>query len=118
MNARTLGIGLAAGLAVFVVVGALVTELAAPAIEFSLFVGLPVGGVAGLTAFALVSLGLADDAPRGRRRAAVGAGAFGVVFLLVFVVEAIALSTPPSIALPVAAIVGVGVGVVTFLRAA
>ena len=106
MERRDVGLALAAGLAVFLVVGALVTELALPFIAFSLFVGIPVGFVAGLTATAFVLLGLADELPARRRRAAIAVGSFGVVFLLVFVVEAVILSTRNSVALPVAAIVG------------
>lgn len=117
MDFRDIGIGAAAGLAVFVVVGALVTELALPYIEFSLFVGIPVGLVAGLTAFAFVTLGLADDVAPRHRRAALAVGTFGGVFLLVFVVEAVVLGTRNSVALPVAAVVGVGAGAFAFVRA-
>jgi hypothetical protein len=107
MDARNVGIALAAGLATFLVVGALVTELALPFIAFSLFVGVPVGFVAGLTVTVFVLVGLADDLATRRRRGAIAVGSFGVVFLLVFVVEAVILSTRNSVALPVAAIVGV-----------
>jgi hypothetical protein len=116
MDGRDVGLALAAGLAVLLVVGALVTELALPYVEFSLFVGIPVGAVAGLTATAFVLLGLADDLPTRRRRAAVAVGSFGVVFLLVFVVEAVVLSTRNSVALPVAVIVGVFGGILAFMR--
>jgi hypothetical protein len=107
MELRHVGLALAAGLATFLVVGVVVTELALPFIAFSLFVGIPVGLVAGLTVTVFVLLGLADELPTRRRRAAIAVGSFGVVFLLVFVVEAVILSTRNSVALPVAAIVGV-----------
>ena len=116
MEGRDVGLALAAGLAVFLVVGALVTELALPYIEFSLFVGIPVGAIAGLTATVFVLLGLSDDLPTRRRRAAIAVGAFGVGFLLVFVVEAVVLSTRTSVALPVAVIVGVFVGILAFIQ--
>jgi hypothetical protein len=116
MEGRDVGLALAAGLAVFLVVGALVTELALPYIAFSLFVGIPVGAVAGLTATAFVLLGLADELPTRRRRGAIAVGAFGVVFLLVFVVEAVILSTQNSVALPVAVVVGVFGAILAFLQ--
>jgi hypothetical protein len=116
MALRDVGLALAAGLATALVVGVLVTELALPFVAFSLFVGVPVGFVAGLTAIAFVLLGLADELPTRRRRGAVAVGVFGVVFLLVFVVEAVILSTRTSVALPVATIVGVLVAVLAFLR--
>lgn len=55
MQVRTLALALAAGLAAFLAVGAAVTELALRWIEFSLFVGLPVGafGTAFLLALAV-----------------------------------------------------------------
>lgn len=118
MEGRTLAGALAAGLATFVVVGVLVTELALSAVEFSLFVGIPVGAVAGLAAFALVSLGLAADASPTERRAATAAAAFGVVFLLVVVVEAVVRSTRPAIALFVATVVGLGFAALAFVRTA
>lgn len=46
MHARTVAMALAAGVAVFLTVGASVTEFALGWIEFSLFVGFPVGLVA------------------------------------------------------------------------
>jgi ABC-type antimicrobial peptide transport system permease subunit len=117
MDGRTLGYALAAGLATFLVVGVLVTELALSAIEFSLFVGLPVGAVAGLTVAAFVALGLADDATPGRRRAAFTLGVFGLVFLLVLAVELAILSRRLSISLPVAVLVAVGFALYAFVRA-
>jgi uncharacterized membrane protein YGL010W len=117
MQVRDLAIGAAAGLATFLVVTVLVTELAAPAIAFSVLVGLPVGVVAGLTVLVFVALALADETRPRRRHLAVGVGTFGVVFLLVFVVEGIVLGRRPSIALPVATVVGLGFGVLAYVRA-
>jgi hypothetical protein len=62
MTRKSLGYALAAGLAVFLTVGVAVTELAGTWVEFSLFVGLPAGIVAGAAAAAAVTVGLSDGA--------------------------------------------------------
>jgi len=116
MDARTLALALAAGLATFLVVGAAVTEFALRWIEFSLFVGLPVGLVAGVTAAATVVLGSGDEASARSRRVAVAVGAFGVAFLLVFAVAVGAFSLPNSRALTLATFVALltGAGTTAF----
>jgi len=116
MELRDLATAGAAGVATFLVVGVVVNELALPFVAFSVLVGLPVGAVAGLTVTVAVALWLADDVGPRRRRVAVGAGIFGVVFLLVFAVEAVLLGTRLSVALPVATLVGLGAGVFAAVR--
>lgn len=64
MRSRSIGAALVAGIATFLVVGVAVTELAFAWIEFSLFVGVPVGLVAG--PFVAVEDGR-SRARRGRR---------------------------------------------------
>ncbi|MFB6139888.1 MAG: hypothetical protein ABEJ26_05585 [Halosimplex sp.] len=113
METRTFALALAAGLAVFVVVGAAVTEFALRWIEFSLFVGLPVGVVAGVTAAALVVLGSAGGAPVRQRRVAAALGAFGVAFLLAFAVAVGGFSIPNSRALTLATLVALLAGAAT-----
>ncbi|WP_436909379.1 hypothetical protein [Halosimplex marinum] len=107
MHARTLAVALAAGLATFLAVGAAVTEFALRWIGFSLFVGLPVGFVAGVTAAALVLVGSGDRVPTRSRRVAVAVGAYGVTFLLTLAVTVGAFSLPNSRALTLAAFVAV-----------
>lgn len=110
MNLRSLALAVVAGLASFLVVGLAVTVVAERWIEFSLFVGLPAGLVAGAVAAAAVYLGLADDGPAERRRVATSVGLFGVGFLATLVVLALA-----GQGLVVATVVGVAVGLVAAL---
>ncbi|WP_123538827.1 hypothetical protein [Halosimplex salinum] len=114
MKLRTFGLALAAGVAVFLVVGVAVTEAALQWIEFSLFVGLPVGLVAGVTAAALVLLGVGDEVSLQRRRAAVALGVFGVVFLAVLVVVAGVFSVGTLHSLSLATAVGLLAGIGSF----
>ncbi|WP_436928040.1 hypothetical protein [Halosimplex amylolyticum] len=114
MRIRTLALALAAGLAAFLAVGVAVTEVALRWIEFSLFVGLPVGLLAGLTAVALVVVGLGTEASHLLRRIAVMFATFGVFFLLVLVVTVGAFSVRNSHALVLAGAVGVISGVGAF----
>lgn len=65
MQPRTVGYGLAAGVAAFLVVGVVGTELGTAAgVEFSLFVGIPRGLAAGVVAAAVVGVGGAAVASR------------------------------------------------------
>jgi hypothetical protein len=105
MHARTLALALAAGLAAFLAVGAAVTDLALRWIEFSLFVGLPVGAVAGATAAALVVVGSGEEASARQRAVGIAVGAFGIVFLLVLGVAVGVFSVPNSRALTLATLV-------------
>lgn len=108
VSPRTAILALGAGVAAFVVVGVLVTELATPAIEFSLFVGLPVGLVAAVATTAVVYARLGDPAPA-RRRPALALASFGAAFLLALVVATVVVGLRNSVALSIAAAVGLGV---------
>lgn len=110
MNLRSLAFAVVAGLASFLVVGLAVTAVAERWIEFSLFVGLPAGLVAGAVAAAAVYLGAADDGPAERRRVATSFGLFGIGFLATLVVLALA-----GQGLVVSTVVGVAVGLVAAL---
>jgi len=107
MHVRTLALAAAAGLATFLAVGTAVTEVALRWIEFSLFVGLPVGAVAGAAAAALVVLGSGDEAAGRQRRVAAAVGAFGVAFLLALAVAVGLFSVPNARALTLATVVGI-----------
>jgi len=113
MDARTLALALGAGLAAFLAVGAAVTEFALRWVEFSLFVGLPVGLVAGVTAAAAVLLGRGETASARARRVAAAVGGFGVAFLVAFAVAVGVFSLPNSRALTLASIVAVLAGAAT-----
>jgi len=117
MRARTALLALLAGLAAFVAVGVLVTEAVAPQIEFSLFVGIPVGVVAGVAAAAVVFAWLEDSRPA-RRRPAVAVAGFGVAFVVVAVVAVGAFGLRNSVALPVAAVGGVVVAAAAYVWSA
>lgn len=97
---------LGAGLATFVIVGVVVTELASDVIAFSLLVGLPAGLVAGLVVGAFVAVSLGDAAGPTRRRIGVGVGAFGITFLAVLLLATVGLGIRNSRALPIAGIAG------------
>lgn len=113
MDLRNAVLGVAAAIAGFVVVTVVVTELVAPAIEFSLFVGLPAGVVGGL------GLGLATYLLLGRadarsRHIGASVGAFGVAFLAVLLTLVVVAGFRNSRALPIAGVLGVLVAVITF----
>lgn len=98
-------LALAAGLAAFSLATVAVTEFAGPRIEFSLFVGLPAGVVAGLVAAVLVGGGLSRG--RGRRyRLALAGGVAGGAFLLVGAGVAVLVGVTVGI------LAGVGTGIV------
>ena len=112
MRLRTAGLGIVAGVAALLVFGVVATELGTAAgIEFSLFVGIPAGVVAGVAAAAVVLVRYEDPEPA-RRRPAVALAGFGVVFVVALLVAAGGVGLRNSVALPVAAVVGlVGAGV-------
>lgn len=117
MSLKSTLLALVAGVIAFLVVGVGVTELAQPKIEFSLFVGIPAGIVAGAFAASAVYVGTADSSRRSRR---VGGSiaAFGAAFLLSMLVLGlvgnigIVLSMPVSI---VVALVAAG-AIYVFVR--
>ncbi|MFB6164705.1 MAG: hypothetical protein ABEJ31_06055 [Haloarculaceae archaeon] len=104
MNVRNFLLVAASGIAALLLVGVAVTELAAPAIEFSLFLGIPAGVAAGLGVAGLVAVGLGATSTPARRRASQAVGTFGLTFLVVLLVFVWPLSTSPSTALAAAAI--------------
>ena len=116
MRLKSLSLALLAGIAAFLIVGAAVTEFAQSWIEFSLFLGIPVGLVTGAFTAAAVYLGLADDAPVNRRRVAVSFAAFGVGFLIALVVFGWLLNIGVTTALIVSVVVALAVAVVAYLR--
>ncbi|WP_253737294.1 hypothetical protein [Halohasta salina] len=116
MTLKTLGYAFAAGIAAFLVVGVTVTELVGAWIEFSLFVGLPAGIVAGALVAAAVSYGLGDGVPSRRRRLAGSVAGFGVGFLVAVV--ALGVAGVGVVSSMVAAFgVGLVAAVVRYLRA-
>ncbi|WP_232700701.1 hypothetical protein [Halobacterium wangiae] len=106
MRSKPVVLSVVAGVAAFVAVGAATTELVAPWIEFSLFVGLPAGVVAGALAASVVYLGFADGAPAKRRRVALAVAGFGVVFLGVLVLAAAVFGLGVVAALGLGAVLG------------
>lgn len=77
-------LALAAGVAAFLLVGAVVTAVLEPRIEFSLFLGIPAGLVAGALTVAGVAYGLRADSEHLPALAS-SAGWFGIAFLVVAV---------------------------------
>lgn len=115
MRARTLALAGLAGIAGLVLVGAAVTELLAAWIEFSLFLGIPAGLLAGGAAAFLVLVRL-EDRSATRRRPALAAAGFGVTFVATLLLGTFGVGLPNSIAIPAAAVVGL-VGAVAGYRA-
>ncbi len=107
MTLGLLGRTVAVGLATFLLVGVAVTELLQSRIEFSLFVGIPAGLVAGALAATLVARASSAGAPAQRRRLAGVFGAFAASFLLV-----LAAGVVLPLGTVVAILGGVGVGIV------
>lgn len=115
MGVRNALLGVVVAVAGFLVVGVVVTELASTAIEFSLFVGLPAGVVAGLLSGALAYRWL-GAAAAGPRRRGVALAAFGVVFLGALVALVVGGGLRNSQALPVAGLAGVVAAGGAYLR--
>lgn len=116
MTLKSLGLALAAGITAFLVVVVAVTEIAQPWIEFSLFLGIPAGIVAAAFTAAAVYLGLADDAPAGRRRIAGTFGAFGVAYLAALVVLGGIVDIGTALAIVVSAGIALVVAAVAYVR--
>jgi hypothetical protein len=115
MSLRTIGLAFVAGVAAFLLVGVAVTELLAARIEFSLFVGIPAGIVAGAVVTALVALGVGrDDA--GARRIAVAAGTFGAAFLVTTVAVAVLVGIGVVLSMAAGVVVGLVAALVGYLR--
>lgn len=104
------------GITGFLVVGVGVTEFTSQWIEFSLFLGLPAGLVAGVGTAAAVYLGLATDAPLRRRRMAGALGAFGVGYLAGLLALAGLVNVPVVLSLVLAFVVGLVSAGVAYYR--
>lgn len=116
MRLRYVVATVASGIAGFLVAGIVTTELVAPYIYFSLFVGIPVGLVAGVAVAAIVAVGLGPAAGPGRRRVALALGTFGVVFLLALFGIAGGLGTGVVLALVAASVLGLVAAVIVYLK--
>lgn len=115
MNLKSLALALVAGIAAFLVVGIAVTALLEPTIEFSVFLGIPTGLVAGAIAAGGVYLGLGDDVPAERRRVALAFGLFGAGLLVTLVVLA-AVGQGLTLSIIAGIVVGLVAAVVGYLR--
>lgn len=116
MNGKSLGLALAAGVATFLIVGVAITEFVQPWIEFSLFLGIPVGVAAGAFTAAAVYFGLADDELAQRRHIAGAFTRFGVVFLVMLIALGGLLNLGVTLALGIAFVVGLLVGIGAYVR--
>jgi len=101
------GVATAAGVTTFLLVTVAVTSLFERWIEFSVFVGLPAGLLAGVLAFGTVAYRLAETAPAGRRRLVGAVGGFSAAFLLALL--GLTLGWNGSVALSIGVALGVGV---------
>ncbi|RKD97531.1 hypothetical protein [Halopiger aswanensis] len=81
MSLKTGVFALVAGIAAFFGVGIGVTAITAHWIEFSVFLGLLTGTIAGAVVTIAVSVGFVDDVPDGRQRIGGTAIGFGVGFV-------------------------------------
>lgn len=81
MNSKSLVLAASGGLATFLLVGGAVTAIIEQWIEFSLFIGIPVGLLAAVLAAGGVAIGLSEDATTKQRIAKIVAG-FSLGFLL------------------------------------
>lgn len=116
MNAKSVGVALAAGIAIFLIIGVAITELAQSWIEFSLFLGIPAGFAAGAFTAVAVYLGLADNAPAHRRRITGAFAGSGTVFLVVLIVLGGLLNLGVTLALGIAFVVGFLTGIGVYVR--
>lgn len=114
MTLRNAGLALGAGLAIFIVVGVIVTELASTWIEFSLFIGLPAGLIGGVAVAAFVYYRLGSPDPT-RRRPATALTGFGAAFLVVLF-GGVTFGLRNSVALPIATVAGGIAAVALYLR--
>ena len=116
MTLKSLGYALVAGIAAFLVVGVTVTELAAARIEFSLFVGLPAGIVAGAAVAAAVAYGLGKETTPQQRRLAASSAGFGVGFFAAVIVLSGLVGLGMVLSMGVGVVVGLAAAVVSYLR--
>ena len=100
------GVATAAGVTTFLLVTVAVTGLFERWIEFSVFVGLPAGLLAGVLAFGVVAYRLAGAAPARRRRLVGAVGGFSAAFL--FALLGLTLGWDGSVALSIGVALLVG----------
>ena len=116
MDFKSVTLALLSGIASFLVVGVVVTEFAQSWIEFSLLLGIPAGLATGAITAAAVYLGLADDAPAGRRRIAGAFAAFGVGFIVALVVFGWIVNIGVTTAIVISVVVALAVAAVAYFR--
>lgn len=116
MDFKSVTLALLSGIAAFLIVGVAVTEFAQSWVEFSLFLGIPAGIVTGAFTVAAVYLGLANDAPVGRRRIAGAFAAFGVSFIVALVVLGWIVNIGVTTAIVSSVVVALVVAAVAYLR--
>ncbi len=101
------GVATAAGLTTFLLATVAVTSLFERWIEFSVFVGLPAGLLAGVLAFGAVAYRLAGAAPARQRRLVGAVGGFSAAFLLSLLGLMIGFGGSVALSIGVALLVGV-----------
>lgn len=116
MNAKSIGLALAAGLAVFLIIGIAVTEFAQTWIEFSVFLGIPAGLATGVFTATAVYLGLADDVPAQRRHITEAFVGSSTAFLVVLIVLGGVLDLGITLTLGIAFVVGLVAGIGVYIR--
>ena len=99
----------------FLLVAAIVTELAAPAIEFSVFLGLPAGVLAGLVAAVVTGRALRADPSEVVRRATAAIASFGYAVILLAAVRYAVAPTRAVLSLPLIAGLAAVAAVVIFV---
>lgn len=115
MNAKHIALTVLAGVAAFLVVGVAVTELLAPRIEFSLFLGLPAGLLAAVIAMVAVAVGFGRD-EAASRRVAVAVGTYGAVFLATAVAVGSVVGQGVLASMLVGVVAGLAAGGWTYVR--
>ncbi|MDR5657542.1 hypothetical protein RH831_10175 [Halodesulfurarchaeum sp. HSR-GB] len=115
MTTKSLGLALAAAVAGFLLVGVAVTAVTGRWVEFSVFLGLPAGLVAGALLGAAAYVGLESPSPQ-RNAVAGGFVAFALGFLLGFLILAGVFRVGVTTALGVAVVLGLAVGLVEVRR--
>lgn len=117
MRFRSVGFALVAAVAALLVVGVIATEIGTAAgIEYSLFVGIPAGLVAGVATAAFVFERLENPEPAGRRQA-VAVAAFGLVFVAALLVGVLGAGFQNSVAFPIAAVMAAVAAAGAYIRA-
>lgn len=109
---------LGVGLTTFLIATAVVTELAASTVEFSLFLGLPAGLAAGVVAAGLAHRRLFHVASPAVRGMLAGVAAVSYAAIALFAVRYAVAATRPLLSMSTVASVAIGVGVLTGIAVA